>query len=323
MPRNWPLLVVVLPVIFILTPLPALSLEGPLRVKNQFPLFLHLNAPFLEKAAGEDSLSLSLSYSSVFMKKRSADWLVDLDLESAEFNLTWKKMIPQGIELGLEIPFLGFSSGVLDYPLESYHNAFGFPDYGRSRYPKNQFRYQVINRGGLVVAGENGRIGPGDIRLTAKKELLTGRAALSLKGDLELPTGSPDTGFGNGSLDAGLSLIGEYNVSPTIKVTGILGGAVPGELKANQNVGLNSYVYFGGTAELQLFKPFEVIGQVLVQTSPYPDTGISEIDRTAIILTLGGRYRWGKNHIEFSFTEDLNTTGAPDFIFQLGFKRTF
>lgn len=308
---------------FLLSPSMALSLEGPLRVKNQFPLFLQLNAPFMEKAAGEDSLSLGLSYSSVFMKKRSAEWLVDLDLELAEFNLTWKKMIPRGIELGLEIPILGFSSGVLDYPLESYHNAFGFPDYGRSRFPKNQFRYQVINRGGVVVQGENGRIGPGDIRLTAKKELFTGRTALSLKGDLELPTGSPGTGFGNGSLDVGLSLIGEYTISQTFKVTGTLGGVAPGELKANQNVGLNSFFYFGGTGELQLFKPFEVIGQFLVQTSPYPDTGISQIDQTAVILTLGGRYRWGKNHIEFSFTEDLNTSGAPDFIFQLGLKRCF
>ena len=175
------------------------------------------------------------------MKKKSADWLVDLDLESAEFNLSWKKTILPGLEIGLEIPFLGFSSGVLDYPLETYHSAFGFPDYGRSRFPKNQFRYQVIHQGRVVVEGENGRIGPGDIRLTAKKELLTGSTALSLKGDLELPTGSTDTGFGNGSLDAGLSLIAEYNVSPTFKVTGTLGGVVPGELKANQNVGLNGF----------------------------------------------------------------------------------
>ena len=146
---------------------------------------------------------------------------------------------------------------MLDYPLESYHNAFGFPDYGRSRFPKNQFRYQVIHHGRVVVEGENGRIGPGDIRLTAKKELLTGSTALSLKGDLELPTGSPDTGFGNGSLDAGLSLIGEYNVSPTFKVTGTLGGVVPGELKANQKVGLNSVFLFRrdrGAATIQALR---------------------------------------------------------------------
>jgi hypothetical protein len=320
---KWPSLVFVLPLILVLTPFSASGLEGPLRVKNQFPLFLSLNAPLPEKAAVENSLSLGLSYSSVFMKKKSADWLVDLDLESTEFNLSWKKVISSGLELGLEIPLLGFSSGALDAPLESYHNAFGFPDYGRNRSPKNQFRYLVIHRGKTVVEGENGRVGPGDIRLTAKKELLTGKTALSLKGDLELPTGSPGAGFGNGSLDVGLSLIGEYTFSQTFKVTGTLGGVAPGELKANQNVGLNSFVYFGGTGELQLFKPVEVIGQFLVQTSPYPDTGISQIDQTAVILTLGGRYWWGKNQIEFSFTEDLNTTGAPDFIFQLGFKRTF
>ena len=122
------------------------SLEGPFRVKNQFPLFLHLNTPVMEKAAQEDSLTLSLHYSSVFMKKTSSDWLLDLDLELAEFNMAYKKNLPGRIELGLEVPLLGFSAGVLDQPLESYHSAFGFPDYGRSRYPKDEFHYRLFEK---------------------------------------------------------------------------------------------------------------------------------------------------------------------------------
>ncbi len=79
----------------------------------------------------------------------------------------------------------------------------------------------------------------------------------------------------------------------------------------------------GAAAEWALSKNFEVLGQFLVQTSPFPDTGIAEIDRTGVILTLGGRYAFGRNSLELSFTEDLNTTGAPDFTFQLGFKHKF
>jgi len=309
--------------IIFLTPLPATSFEGPFKVKNQFPLFLHLNTPMLEKAAQEDSISLGLSYSSVFMKKGSPDWLLDLDLESAEFNFTYKKNLLGRIELGLEIPVLGFSPGVLDQPLDSYHSAFGFPDYGRSRYPKNEFHYRILRKGKLIVEGESGRVGVGDLRLTGKKEFSFGETLLAVKGDLELPTGDANTGFGNGSLDWGLAVIGERKLGQSFKLTGALGLVLPGDLKARETISLQPYYYFGAAAEWGLWKNFEVLGQCLVQTSPFPETGISAIDQTGVILTLGGRYAFGRNSLELSFTEDLNTSGAPDFTFQLGFKHKF
>jgi hypothetical protein len=323
MPKKWSILIILLLIVFSRTFLEAASLEGPFRVKNQFPLFLHLNAPLLEKAAQEESISVSLSYSSVFMKKGSPEWLLDLDLESAEFNFTYKKNLPGWVELGLEIPLLGFSPGVLDQPLESYHSAFGFPDYGRSRYSKNDFHYRLFRKGKLLVEGESGKVGPGDLRLTGKKEFSFGETLLAVKTDLELPTGDANAGFGNGSLDWGLAVIGERKLGQAFKLTGTLGLVLPGDLRARETVDLQPYYYFGGAAEWGLWKNFEVLGQFLVQTSPFPDTGIAEIDRTGVILTLGGRYAFGRNSLELSFTEDLNTTGAPDFTFQLGFKHKF
>ena len=314
--------------LFLLTILPISStysatLEGPFRVKNQFPLFLHLNTPVMEKAAQEDSLALSLHYSSVFMKKGSSDWLLDLDLELAELNLAFKKNLPGWIELGLEVPLLGFSAGVLDQPLESYHSAFGFPDYGRSRYPKNEFHYRLFRKGKLLVEGESGKVGLGDLRLTGKKDFSFGETLLAVKADMELPTGDANTGFGNGSLDWGLAVIGERKLGQSFKLTGALGLVLPGDLKARETISLQPYYYFGAAAEWGLWKNFEVLGQCLVQTSPFPETGISAIDQTGVILTLGGRYAFGRNSLELSFTEDLNTSGAPDFTFQLGFKHKF
>jgi hypothetical protein len=323
MSPKWSLTGLFLLLFLFLAPLSAESFEGPFRVKNQFPLFLHLNAPILEKAAQEDSISLSLHYSSVFMKKGSSDWFLDLDLELAEFNFTYKKNLPGRIELGLEVPLLGFSAGVLDQPLESYHSAFGFPDYGRSRFPKNEFHYQLFRKGKLLVEGESGKVGLGDLRLTGKKEFSFGETVLAVKADLELPTGDANTGFGNGSLDWGLSLIGERKLGQAFKLTGALGLVLPGDLKARETIGLQTYYYAGAAGEWALWKNLEVLGQFLVQTSPYPETGISAIDQTGVILTLGGRYAFGRNSLELSFTEDLNTTGAPDFTFQIGFKHRF
>jgi hypothetical protein len=323
MSPKWSLPGLLLLIIIFLTPLPADSFDGPFRVKNQFPLFLHLNTPILEKAAQEDSLSLSLHYSSVFMKKMSSDWLLDLDLELAEFTMAYKKNLPGRIELGMEVPLLGFSPGILDQPLESYHSAFGFPDYGRSRFAKNEFHYRLLRKGKVIVEGESGRIGPGDLRLTGKKDFSFGESLLAVKADLELPTGDANTGFGNGSLDWGLAVIGEHRLGQAFNLTGALGLVRPGDLRARETVGLRPYYYCGAAAEWAWWENFEVLGQFLVQTSPYPETEISPVDQTGVILTLGGRYAFGRNALEFSFTEDLNTTGAPDFTFQLGFKHKF
>ena len=171
--------------------------------------------------------------------------------------------------------------------------------------------------------GKAARSDWGDLRLTGKKEFSFGETRWAVKADLELPTGDANTGFGNGSLDWGLAVIGEWKLGQAFKLTGTLGLVLPGDLRARETVDLQPYYYFGGAAEWGLWKNFEVLGQCLAQTSPFPETGISAIDQTGVILTLGGRYAFGRNLLELSFTEDLNTSGAPDFTFQLGFKRKF
>jgi hypothetical protein len=43
----------------------------------------------------------------------------------------------------------------------------------------------------------------------------------------------------------------------------------------------------------------------------------------AVLLSLGGRYYSGNNSFELSFTEDPNTSGAPDFSLNFSFKKIF
>jgi hypothetical protein len=118
------------------------SFEGPLQVKNQFPLFLDVDAPFLETASIENSFSANFSYSTVYLVRESSEWSIGLDMEIAELDLRFRKNIKDFIEVGVDLPFLSFNSGFTDDFLRSYHNAFGFPDYGRSNRPDNEFLYE-------------------------------------------------------------------------------------------------------------------------------------------------------------------------------------
>jgi len=57
--------------------------------------------------------------------------------------------------------------------------------------------------------------------------------------------------------------------------------------------------------------------------SPFPDTGIRQLDWPGILLTFGGRYAFDRSSIEFSLTEDPDTAGAPDFIANVGWTQKF
>jgi hypothetical protein len=301
----------------------AFAFEGPLQVKNQFPLFLYLDAPRLESAAPEDSFSAELSHSSVFVAKHSSDWTVNLDMEITELSLRFKKNIPALCELGVEVPIVVLGSGFMDDFLDSYHKTFGFPDYGRDTRPADSFLYEVRRKGELVASGKNGEIGIGDIRLTAKRTLLSGDPAVSIRAELELPTGNASQGRGSGSIDTGITLLADKKISERFMSYWNAGVIFPGTLRAREDVNLRTSYHAGVGVEAALWRSFSILGQITFQTSPFPDTGIGSVDRIAALLTLGGRYSSGKNSLEFAITEDPNTAGAPDVTFNLNYKRTF
>ncbi len=317
-----PIFLILIPVLLAL-PCSAFSFDGPLQVRNQFPIFLPINQPFLEQASTQTSFSLSLSHSSVFVVKESAQWTSNLDIELTELNIRFKKDLPGLFELGLDVPIERATAGFMDRPLAWYHRAFGFGDYGRSTRPRNSFLYDIRKNGQPVIEGENDRTGFGDVRLTFKRKLIECGPIVSILADLEPPTGNPRIGYGSGSLDAGLALLLDYDLSPEARLYANAGAIVPGHLKAHQTIELRNF-YYAGTGIEYLYSPdLGLIAQLLVQTSPFPQTGISQIDTAGILLVLGGRYYVGKRSFELSLTEDPNTSGAPDFIVNLSYRQRF
>jgi len=303
--------------------LTAYAFDGPLQVKNQFPLFLHVDAQYLDSASVENSFSASLSHSSINLIRESSEWFVGLDMEITELDLRFKKNVGDFIEIGIDLPLISFNSGFMDDFINSFHDTFGFPDYGRSERPENEFLYDVTRRGVPVVKGESGRIRIGDAKLTLKKPLLTGDPSISIRGDIEFPTGAPGKGYGNGSIDTGFAVLIDKDISQKVKTYCNLGMVFPGDLKGHESINLTTFMFGGAAVEAAFWKHVGLIAQVFGQSSPFPETSISSIDRLAVLLTIGGRYYAGKNSFELSLTEDPNTAGAPDFTLNFSFKKRF
>jgi hypothetical protein len=295
--------------------------EGPLQVNNQYPIFLSANKPYLEKAVMENSLSFSLSHSSTFTVQNSGQWEINLDMEITELNLRYKRIIREVLELNLDVPVLIFGGGVMDGFLDWYHDTFGFSAYGKSQRPLHNFLYEVKKDGNLIIRGRSG-LGLGDVRLTVKKPIISGdRFHLALKGDVELPTGSSTRGFGNGSVDAGFAVLLDKLFFHAVMTHWNLGAVFPGDVRVHEHVGLKNFIYGGAAIEAALGKGFSALAQIQGQSAIYPETDLLAVDREAYLLVIGGRYALKRGtSFELSLAEDVNTSGAPDFIVNMTYK---
>ena len=308
---------------FLLLPGTVLSFDGPLQVRNQFPLFIPLAPPFLESSSVRNSASVSVSHSSVYVTEYSPSWTVNMDFELTELAVRLKKKIGDRSEIGIDIPFFRPTEGFLDRPLEVLHDTLGTGDYGRHERPYNEFLYELERNGQPIIKAESDTSGIGDVRLTLKREMTAGSPRFSVMGSLELPTGDAKSGFGNGSYDASLAVLVDIELGKTYRGYGNAGVVFPGALKGYQTVPMRTYYYAGFGVEAAWWEHFSVIVQTLVASSPYPNTGIRQVDWPGILLVFGGRYSFGASSLEFSLAEDPDTAGAPDFIVNVTGKINF
>jgi hypothetical protein len=304
-------------------PFGAFAFDGPLQVRNQFPLLLTLSPPYLESAGVRDSISVGLNHSSVYVIETSQEWTFNTDLELTELDLRLRKKLGDRTELGLHVPVLRPTAGFLDGPLASFHDALGTGDYGRSARPENSFLYTITYQGKPVVQGVNDRTGIGDVGVTLKRQLRAASPVVSVMAEIEVPTGDARTGYGNGSYDFGIALLSEWDMSAAYRGYAMIGMVAPGDLKGYQTIPLRLFGYAGLGVEAAWWEHFHVLVQTVVASSPLPETGIRQLDWPGILLTFGGRYSFDRSSIEFSLTEDPNTAGAPDFIANVGWTMKF
>ncbi len=298
----------------------AQSFDGPLQVRNQLPIFLHADQPYIEKAGVEDSLSLSLSHSSTYIVQASQDWVINLDMETTELNMRLKKVV-NGMELNIDVPLLILSDGFMDGFLDLYHSTFGFNDYGRPNRPLNSFLYEIKREGIRIIKGEEG-IGLGDIRVGVKRLLYSGDGLnIGVRGGVELPTGDADKGFGNGGLDTDIALLIDKAISGRIMTYINIGAVHTGDLRTSERLTLRDFLYAGIAVEGMVNRRLGLLVQLEGHPSIYPETGLEAVDTCACLLAFGGRYYRAEDTIEFSITEDISAGSAPDFIINITYKK--
>ncbi len=308
---------------WILAAAPSHSLEGPLRVKNSFPLVSILDAPVPEPAAYGNSLSLGLTHSSVDFIESENGFDFRIDAEVTELEFGYRKTVSGAFEFGVDIPLRTFGSGFLDRGIDKFHHAFGIGS-GKTGESANRFLFEVKKDGQTVLRGESGRAGLGDARVYAKRSLCSTRDfSAALMADVELPTGSAKKGYGNGSLDGKIALLADWNPAERIGVHANAGKVFAGDIRGYARLPVDDYRYAALAVEAGLSARSSLVGQYFIQDSPLPQGGLvfPSLKKRPALASLGFRYASDRYVYEFSITENIKPAFAPDLMLNVTIKK--
>lgn len=299
------------------------AMDGPLHVKNSFPLAAILDAPSPEPAAYRNFLSLGLTHSSVDFIESDNGYDFRIDAEVTELELKYRKTVSGIFEIGVDIPLRSFGSGFLDKGIDKFHHAFGI-DSGKAGESANRFLFEVKKDGQTVIRGESGQIGLGDVRGYVKRSLFSARGfAAALSADLEFPTGSARRGYGNGSLDKRIAFLVDGKFGERIGVYANIGKVFAGDIRGYAPLPVDDYRYGALALEAALSAKSSIVGQFFIQDTPLPQDGLTfpSLRKRPALASIGYRYASDKYLYEISVTENVKPAFAPDLMLNVTITR--
>ena len=248
-----------------------------------------------------------------------------LDGETYLADIRWRRRVHERLEIGVDVPLVKHSPGVLDRVIYDWHDFWGISNSKRGP-PHNQLDYFYENQGTVQQQLRSSSSGVGDVQLSAAVPLATGNGAgsrhVTMRFSVKLPTGDSDELLGSGAADAALGIYAQDSgqlLGRELAYLGFAGILALGDgdiLPAQQK----SAVPFGGLAATwYATERFGITAQLQAQGA-YIDSDLDELGGSSIQLTVGGAYRWPTRGVavRFALVEDVISDATPDFALYFG-----
>ncbi|HET9948784.1 MAG TPA: DUF3187 family protein, partial [Longimicrobiales bacterium] len=168
---------------------------GPLTTEEGSPLQRLSYTPMTEPpevvGSGRFRADLWLGYSNIFEQDSSATHVVMMDLERLITALTARWGVSERLEVGGRLTVETTGPGFLDSFVLWYHDALGFGQANRDRFPSGRYEQRLSDGERPLLAMDSRRLALEDVRLFAKWRALAsrdGRSALGLKLEARVPT---------------------------------------------------------------------------------------------------------------------------------------
>lgn len=321
----------------LLAPAPVLAATGLLEafaVRNQNPLVQGYGLPVWygnsRLAPGEWESLFSVDVASHFSRHYDAREYVLFDGESDRFALALRRGLAGGGEFSLEVPWLTHRGGNLDHFINSWHDALGLSQSGRSKQPDDELHFVYRRDGVTKIDLEQRASGFGDLALGAAWPLRQPADdrdyTLTLGTRLELPTGDADQLLGSGSTDLALWLAARSGP-----------GYADGRLAASFALGALAMTRSKILPEQQrrlvgfarLFLGWSAADWIAFKLqfdahSAFYNSDLDELGSFAGLLTLGGSLALPADLVlDLGVVEDVIPATAPDVAFHLALRRRF
>jgi hypothetical protein len=274
--------------------------KGPLSVRNFNPvqlMFLSLSTEEAELLLpGRSQIRMELAESSIIISEIHPNPDVDatLKFETFRFAFSYRYGITDRMEASLEIPVLYRDKGILDPFITSVEEAVSRLSPNRVEFSRGSFGgYSISRNGEILLSGDRGDFGLGDIVLQVKFLTWTeeGRwPALALRGAVKFPTGKKSELFGSGKMDFGLGVALQKTLHPRFVVYLNQNVVFPMGHFLNTDFSLNPISTTVLAFEWVWSPAFSWLTHLDYYTSPFHGTGVQVLDYSVSEIAFGFGY---------------------------------
>jgi len=298
-----------------------IGLNNPLKSSDRSPMQDLLAVPSAQSGhllkSGQSQFEVQVDVANNFTSSFSGEESIRLDGERATVSLRWQQALGNKWQLGAELPWIYDGGGFFDSFIQDFHKFWDLPNAGREFTENNQLNYYYRSQSGYSSSVELKRSGSGigDLRLQLARSLWRhSDRALSLHGQLKLPTGDSDYLRSSGSTDVtmGLSFAddksgADYRISYYVNGGSIwLGDANVLDDKRRQFMAYGSV----GTA-WEILPALSVKLQLDAHSTGY-NSQLRELNES-VQLVIGGSVRINNSWLlDIGISEDLLVNSAQD-----------
>lgn len=305
-------------------PASADTLTEPLRVRNFSPLMAIFGVPSWDTGLNDETpgrLALSWDMASYFRFVGAGPEELIVDGEMWRASLIYQRLVADNWTVGVELPLIRQSGGVLDDVIDAWHTAFNLPDGRRNSRPEDELQIFYTRGNGPFYFLSQPDNGFGDLQLSAARAFGSEDEWL-VKLTLKLPTGDEDLLAGSGATDLGATLLrtgaGTWRAHPA----GWFWGATLLRIGQPELLPAQARDWVGIGMVGASWQPFPRVGfkaQLDLHTAFYR-SGLEELGDPAMLATIGGWWEVdSRKTLTVSVIEDLIVRAAPDVVLQVNF----
>jgi len=282
------------------------------------PIYLPAYTPNSSSDGWRIDHSVYITNTSQWESKGNESLAIDVENYRYELALRYRKDNWLG---QVDVPFMANRGGVLDGPIENWHDFFGLPEGDRDKFPRDDINVEYGRDGVVEYSQDKSSNGLADISLALGYQI---SAETRYFVGIELPTGSASDYSGNEAIDYATWLAHEMLINAELSVYGLLGVSFPGDDGNLQGLVVDEI----WVAQLGTQYRFNDGVAGTIQLDWHSKT-IDDSDLTAfgdsLQMQLGlGFLKLIDNHrLDLFFSEDIKVESAPDISFGVRLAREF